>query len=317
MKLKIDNIKKYLQIALITILTIIIIVISLNNLNTTSSDNNLNIPPSDKITPNVVILRDGLGNQMFLYAFGRALEIKSGRKVVFDDSSFKLDKNRAYNLDIFNLNIEFLSPKYNYNNEYIEEKNPYRYDKSLFKHNKAAFFGNFFQNEKYFKDIKEIIIKDFTFPQIAESDKFNQYWLKRIKEEQNPVFIHIRKGDYVDIKWDLKNNYYYNAVNYMNKHLKNPKYFVFCIDCDDFLKNEFRIDAPYEIIGDTNNKTGEDWKDMYLMTQFKHAILANSTFSWWGAWLGPEQKGGIIIAPSPFLQGQDDIVCDNWIKIKQ
>ena len=67
-------------------------------------------------------------------------------------------------------------------------------------------------------------------------------------------------------------------------------------------------------VGDDNARKHEDWKDMALMMECRHAIVANSSFSWWAAWLG-RARTGVVTAPSPYMDGTDDGICDNWIKI--
>ena len=282
---------------------------------------------------NIVNLMGGLGNQMFQYAFGKALKNKTGKDVLFSTSWFKnaeetiVNKKkreddygiavRDYALDIFNLDIPF-STQYQANNckNKVREKNAFIYDERLLKRRESANYEGYFQNEKYFKDIKEIIKKEFTFPSILKSDTFNQKWLKRISKCENSVFIHLRRGDYLNLQgWLLPINYYKKAVEYIKKKVHNPTFFLFGQDCEDYIKTQFLIDTPLEIIGETNSRESQDWKDMFLMQQCKHAIIANSTFSWWGAWLGKANEGGIVVAPSPFVNEQSEIICDNWVKI--
>ena len=279
----------------------------------------------------IVKLMGGLGNQMFQYAFGKALEIKTGQKVMYDKSWFRDAKKfivnsnnensngvviRNYDLDLFNIKIKFANSNQLSNCKIkINEKNAFIYDKNLLKKQKSACYEGYFQNESYFKEIKEIIKNEFIFPEISKNDEFNQKWLKRIKECENPVFIHVRRGDYVNLGWDLSVDYYKKSIEYIKKQVKNPTFFIFGQDCEDYIKNEFNLDADYEIIGEENSENKEDWKDIVLMQECKHAIIANSTFSWWAAWLG-KANDGIVTAPTPFVNGQDDIICDNWIKIE-
>ena len=282
----------------------------------------------------IVRLMGGIGNQMFQYAFGKALEIKTGQKVLFDKLSFEELKTsiinnkkenangvvmRDYALDLFNINSDEFSNLLQIGSckKTIYEKNAFIYDKKLLKKQKSAYYEGYFQNENYFKDIKEIIKKEFKFPDISAKDEFNQNWLKKINTCENPVFIHLRRGDYVNLGWDLSIDYYKNAIKYIKEHVKNPTFFVFGQDCKEFINKEFsNIDAIFEIIGEENSKNNEDWKDITLMLECKHAIIANSTFSWWGAWLG-KANDGIVAAPTPFVNNQDDIICDNWIKIER
>ena len=287
-----------------------------------------------KIPPKIYIVKlmGGLGNQMFQYAFGKGLEKATGEKVIYDKSWFDVAKKnivnyrgensdgvviRNYNLDIFNINIPFADKKQIETcKKYIHETKEFEYDKNLLKKHKSAIYKGYFQNEKYFKSICEDIKKDFTFPAIPNDDTSNINWLQKIKECENPVFIHLRRGDYVNLGWDLSADYYKRAVEYIKKYVNNPKFFIFGQDCEDFIKAEFNTDN-FEIIGENNSKNGEDWKDIALMFECKHAIIANSTFSWWAAWLGRANEEGIVVAPTPFVNGKDSIICDNWVKIKR
>ena len=280
----------------------------------------------------IVRIMGGLGNQMFQYAFGRALEHATGQKVIYDTSWFEEAKKtivneknenaqgvvmRKYDLDIFNLNIEIANYNQSKNcKKKIYETKEYQFDKTLLKKQKSAIYEGYFQNEGYYKDIKEILKKDFTFPEISQEDEFNQNWLKKIRESDNPVFIHIRRGDYLNLAgWALSTDYYRKAINYINSHVSNPTFFVFGQECEDYIKKEFGSDN-FEIIGEINTINKTDWKNISLMLECKHAIIANSSFSWWAAWLGKANEG-VVIAPTPFVNGKDGIICDNWVKIER
>ena len=279
---------------------------------------------------NIIKLQGGLGNQMFQYAFGLALKAKTGRKTLFDkswfDEALRLANNskeftngiaiREYNLNIFNIAPFFASYEQSSScTKKVTEQKNFIFEPKLLKKKKSTYYEGYFQNEKYFKDIKDTIKKEFTFPPIQKNDDFNNTWLNKIKACENPVFIHLRRGDYLNLQgWTLTTEYYKKAIQYITEHINNPTFFIFGQNCEDYIKNEFKMDIPFEIIGETNSQKEEDWKDIVLMMQCKHAIIANSTFSWWAAWLGNANKG-IVIAPSPFINGQDEIICDNWIKI--
>jgi len=278
---------------------------------------------------------DGLGNQMFQYAFGKALEHNTGKKVLFDKSWYQMAKTkiindkgensegvvmRGYALDIFNnIDISFAKKKqikYAKRKNYIVDKFHTIYDEELLNDVGSGYYQGYFQHEKYFKNIKNDILNTFIFPKIQESDKFNQEWLKKIKETKNSVFIHIRRGDYSNIGWSLPISYYKNAVEYIKQNVENPKFFVICQNCKNYVENEFNIGINFEFIEETNSINHEDWKDFVLMKECKHAIIANSTFSWWAAWLGISNSEGIVIAPAQWIRGnRDELICENWVKL--
>lgn len=289
----------------------------------------------------IVKLMGGLGNQMFQYAFGKALEQECNEKVLYDNFWFNEVKDttkecvvREYGLDLFPINPNFATKEqieaYVSKNKlkrmwlkllgrggkYVREyKNP-QYNGEYLKIKSNAYYKGYFQCPKYFENIAGEIRKDFTFPPIPADDAFNQKWLKRFSECENPVFIHLRRGDYKNLAgWLLPLEYYQKAVAEIKKHVKNPTFFVFGSECDDYIEKEFDIGVPFEVVGEENARNKEDWKDIVLMMNCKHGIIANSTFSWWAAWLS-DTDGRTIIAPTPFTVN-DDILPDNWIRIKR
>ena len=290
----------------------------------------------------------GLGNQMFQYAFAKALEKRCPNFDVYLDlywftlirkpseqtsesmSDFTL---RNYELDLFkNIKPNFVSQDivrayfakdHNPNlsqqdalaRKIIAEKNAFVYDENLFADQPKRFFSGYFQNEKYFKDFADEIKYDFQLPDFDKNDKHNQKLLKEI-QSSNSVFIHIRRGDYIDLNQALPIEYYKKAVEYISKVVKKPKFFVFGIDSDDFIKKEFKIGHSFKFVGNKNTQNDEDWKDFKLMQACKHAIIANSAFSWWAAWLS-DYNGKIITAPTPWIEDHDECICENWVKISR
>ncbi len=296
----------------------------------------------------IVKMTGGLGNQMFQYAFGKKLETMTHSKVLYDIGWYREIKKykndellpggfskREYCLDIFRTKIGFADdetiseakelkkspyrgfirkmfniPKYIL--KIAIEKDPFEYDESLLYSNKTYFEG-YFQNPKYLSGIENTIKQDFTFPDIY--DKYNLNILNKIKSAKNSVFIHLRRGDYLNLGWELSIDYYKKAINYILNNVENPEFFVFGIESEEFYKT-LEINAPTEFIGNHNFENKEDWKDMYLMSQCKHAIIANSTFSWWAAWLGGNFENRIILAPKPFVRGSSSMLPDIWRKIE-
>ena len=293
-----------------------------------------------KAKTKVVKFLGGLGNQMFQYAFAKALEEKTGSKVFFDISSYKkAEKNivkntdtyknglsvRQYEINIFQnaditianknktllikiFNLLGLSKKY-------KEKDAFNYDERVFTDKKFRYFTGYYQNEKYFNFLKERLIKDFELPKLKESDEYNKALLEEINSCKNPVFIHVRRGDYMGLGYSVSIEYYKKAVEYIKNNVENPTFFVFCAEDTEYIKNEFDIGCDFKLIGEKNKTRETFYENMRLMLACKHGIIANSSYSWWAAWLN-QNKNKIIIAPSPWLNGSDKIICDNWIKIK-
>ena len=304
-------------------------------------------PPLAFYIKKTVNLNGGLGNQMFQYAFGQKLKQMTGCKIFYDKTWFDSIKEnnldflpngtsvREYMLHIFNLKINFASveqvealkqikkakirgslgkllniPKYK--TDIIRECNPFEYDEALFRSN-LKYYEGYFQNPKYLEGIEEKIKKDFTFPTV--NDEYNLKIIEQIKSCSDPVFIHIRRGDYLNLNWELNLNYYKKALDYILQKVQKPTFFIFGTQSLDFIKENFKLEYPFHIIGEYNALNQQDWVDMYLMSLCKHAIIANSTFSWWGAWL-KKDTNGIVIAPDPFVKGSNTILPTTWRKIK-
>lgn len=136
--------------------------------------------------------------------------------------------------------------------------------------------------------------------------------------ETNSVSIHIRRGDYLsEINQGLYGGictemYYAKAITYICNKIDQPSFFVFSNEID-WVKNN--VDIPNPTYIDFNNGA-DSWQDMFLMSQCKHNIIANSSFSWWGAWLN-RNTNKIVITPSRFinLEEDSDIIPDAWIRI--
>lgn len=288
----------------------------------------------------IVKIKGGLGNQMFQFAFGKALEKMFGTKVLFDITThYNYEKHdvqrRGYCLDIFNLDIEFATeeqiqatigpksklPKFirkklklrNFKNK-IDEYGYCKYHPEFMQDFDTIYYEGYFQNEKFFKEISKYIKEQFTFPDFK--DEYNKTTYEKIKNCENPVFIHVRRSDY-KAKNQLDLSYYKKAVKYIQKRIENPTFFVFGAECPEYIKNEFDIGCDFEFIGEQNTNPENHYEDMRLMSACKHGIIANSTYSWWGAWLGEDSEDKIVIAPTPWLEGVDHIICSNWVKIRK
>lgn len=281
----------------------------------------------------------GLGNQMFQYALGKSIEDKTGAKVLYDISSYAKaqktvigdtgkDKNglciRQYEINIFkNADISLATPlqtnliklsNLTGCSKKYKEKNAFNYDENIFKNDKYRYFSGYFQNEKYFKNIRERLIKDYELPPLRENDEYNKNLLSEINSVENPVFIHVRRDDYIKLGYSISLEYYQKAVRYIKEHVENPTFFVFCAEDTDYIKNEFNIGTEFKLIGEKNKTRETFYENMRLMKACKHGIIANSSYSWWAAWLN-DYENKIVIAPTPWMNNNDDIICESWIKI--
>ncbi len=182
------------------------------------------------------------------------------------------------------------------------------------------FIDGYFQCEKYFCNIRSILLKEFTLKSSLSS--YSSSLKKNIESFENTVSLHVRRGDYVsnkvfsDVHGTCNLDYYKKAIEYISKEFEDIKFFVFS---DDIAWTKENIDIENVIYVDSEeNRIPHE--DMYLMSLCSHNIIANSSFSWWGAWLNQNNEK-IVIAPKRWfsddkMQNQSlDIVPSSWIRI--
>ena len=177
------------------------------------------------------------------------------------------------------------------------------------------FLWGYWQDESYFKDIEDLLRKEFTFPEI-EDDKNSE--LLQLIEGTESVAVHVRRGDYLETTdylnlYDL--GYYEKAICRMLKEVDTPTWFVFS---DDIEWCKQALCFPGETFYVDGNTGANSFRDMQLMSYCKHNIIANSTFSWWGAWLNSNVKKKVISPEyfyNPNRKSDNKIVCSDWIKI--
>ncbi|MCK5285791.1 MAG: alpha-1,2-fucosyltransferase [Candidatus Pacebacteria bacterium] len=281
-------------------------------------------------------LQGGLGNQMFQYAVGRFLVEKNKTTLKLDLSFYNKKQNglqRNYSLNCFNIikNIA-KDDEINKLKKYKWEKGIKNFIHNLFFANKAIYIkeeqfnfneksintssniylDGYWQNEKYFKDIKNILYDEFTLNN--ESQVKNTKLEEEIKNS-NSVSLHIRRTDYLikSHKYEICNlEYYKKAIDKIALTNKNIKIFIFSDDIS-WSKNNLKTNFPTTFI--SNNK---DYEDLILMSLCKHNIIANSSFSWWGAWLN-KNPNKIIITPKKWLNNSTKntkgLIPKSWIKM--
>ncbi len=279
----------------------------------------------------IIEMSGGLGNQMFQYALYTKMK-KLGKEVKLDLTSFKSKQSqRKFELDIFNADYDIAGEKdirkykktgiqsrlfHTRRNEnvYIENLDE-GYQPIIFSFDDKYLQG-YWQCEKYFADVRDILLEKFVFP-ISNGHKFNQI-LSQIKETES-VSIHIRRGDYLNAQ-NIKVygnictiDYYNNAISYVKKEVKDAVFFLFTNEVE-WVKNHIYEEGM--IIVDCNIGK-QDYLDMFLMSQCKHNIIANSSFSWWGAWLNENADKKIISPARWFLNHEvSDQICDNFVLVE-
>lgn len=248
-----------------------------------------------------VVFGGGLGNQMFQYAFVLALRSR-GHCVTIDTSIYNRFKpHNGYELDsVFNIN-EFTTCKKGMHLLYIRTLyylNPTSivfidgggYHPMILESPKRYLYG-YWQDERYFADIKKVICDVFKFNNIDNKN------LSMAAEMRNcsSVSIHIRRGDYAAFGMTLLGeDYYKRAINSIKKRVKSPYFYLFSDDKEEAIKIVEQLGIDYKLVSQNIGK--ESYKDMFLMSQCRHNIIANSSFSWWGGYLN-QNPDKILIYP--------------------
>ena len=181
---------------------------------------------------------------------------------------------------------------------------------------KKQYFSGAFQSYRYFEDYRQKLLKEFAFDTTKLSEQTKHMAIKI--NATNSVSIHVRRGDYMSPLWyenlgcicDIA--YYQRAIAEMERHVKEPHYFVFSDDIDYVRDNLKLPNAEYVNF----NHATDSWQDMYLISQCRHHIIANSSFSWWGAWLDKSDEK-VVIAPNKWWASldHDDVVPPAWIRL--
>lgn len=292
----------------------------------------------------VAKLYGGLGNQMFQYCAARSLAKQ--KETVFLDTKFYEENAsdtdsfvaRNYELGIFkNLKSRKasglryaiftgksfltkairarLKPLFQYLHHPGTSYIPLiHYAKS-----RHVYLDGYFQSEKYFSDKRDFILSEFKFPPLDEENKLT---VMKINSALNAVSVHIRRGDYLipninSIHGILSLNYHHQALSILRGRYESLQIFVFSDDIE-WAKQNLNTGGLSAHFLD-NNHGDDSWKDMALMTHCRHHIIANSSFSWWGAWLST--RGGDVFAPynwfvSPFEFEINDIVPRHWTVLR-
>ena len=255
----------------------------------------------------------GLGNQMFQYAMGRSLALKFGVPLMLDTSFFKGCKERKFMLDKFKISKEIVvSDKSGILNSKIVRKimSTIRFPEWYYRNYsnsfddrfrdlpKNVYLDGYFQSEKYFTDIEVVLRKEFElFFEVSEDFKM---WKEKIRNS-NSVSMHVRRGDYllkknIEIHGVLGIDYYEKAVSKIGNEIETPEFFVFSDDKNWCRENIIPITKNGNIIEIRSENT--DVEELLLMSFCKHNIIANSSYSWWGAWLNRNEKKIVFMPKS-------------------
>ena len=272
----------------------------------------------------IVRLMGGLGNQMFQYAAARASSLRTGARVKldlswFDDEGSRVTPRREFELEAFDLPIELASEaeiarslrrRVFRRQPRILSDPTLRFDPRVLEADDVRLIG-YWQSEQYFVDQADTIRRDFAIP---ASDAALESRLGSVES----VSVHVRRGDYASDQTTnsllgvLPLEYYEAAIERIKQLVPQPEFFVFSND-PDWTAEHLRIDAPHTFMAH-----GRSHDDLRLMSVCRHHVLANSSFSWWGAWLreGPDT---IVVAPERwFLTPRfdtRDVIPERWLRI--
>lgn len=276
----------------------------------------------------------GLGNQLFQYAAGKALALYHNTDLKLDYHSTEVDTLRGFQLDAFNFSLDFANEaekkryqKIGITNRFINilipaskqyyYKEPFfHFDTDFFKHPLDCYLKGYWQSEKYFSAYRSSLLNDF----VLKSEKVNNvvHFEEEIQKSAS-VAVHIRRGDYankaaLDYHGILTEAYYKKAIEFTKRKIDNPSFYFFSDDID-YVKKYFNQENCFFVSGSVSNT---HFEDLYLMSKCQNNIIANSSFSWWGAWLN-NNPDKIVIAPGKWFNNgpsdTQDLLPPNWVII--
>lgn len=281
----------------------------------------------------------GIGNQMFQYAAGRALSLTNSQRLLLDLNDFpSYHLHQGYELSrVFNVLTERVEASTVHEllgwranrlvqkvlrrpqfiglrgNKFVVEPHA-NYWPDFFNLTSDCYLSGYWQSEHYFKSFESVIRQDFTFRESLTGR--NAELALEIANTQS-VSLHVRRGDYVS---DSKTSkimdvcsleYYQKAISYMVERIEHPVFYVFS---DDIAWVRQNLSARFPCIYVDHNSQAESYRDMQLMSVCRHHIIANSSFSWWGAWLNSNPEKLVVAPGSWFCNGNDDrdLIPNEW-----
>ena len=279
----------------------------------------------------IAIVKGGLGNQLFIYAAARALALRTGRTLHLDTTRgyTKDDYGRSYRLDRFpNLKAQSMPEEWRIAPTLKHPRHKFiRTLNKFLPRNQRSYFGEqrnspptqlttlqpgreritllgYWQNEAYFVDHAATIRAELTPP--APADEKNRALGEKIAAHES-IFIHFRRVRYWNL---LGRDYYQAAIDAALAKLSAPHFVLFG---DDLSWPQQNLDFRGASSESVNHNSGDELADLWLMSRCRHAVVANSSFSWWGAWLGDTAADRLIFAPQQV--GWDVVMSERWQRI--
>ena len=287
--------------------------------------NKMNVMREDMIEKIIISqITGGLGNQLFQYAFARKLALETDAVLLLDTRIYNLENIPGFtkrNLELFNFPVhaEILSDKHlkRIPDEvfFLEETRDFIFEEiSINENDLPLYIKGYWQSWKYIKPIEQFLRRELCFQTEKFSDQINSFG--RMLSGTSSVGVHIRRTDYEKYPQlgILPYSYYFKAVNYFKQKNTEFQFYVFSDDTDWVVSN-FNIPAPCQIVKGNNGM-----EDFYLMSRCRHLIIANSSYSWWAAWLNPF-TAKTVVAPRYWKLGEGLDVSDTnlippeWISI--
>ena len=293
----------------------------------------------------IVRLNGGLGNQLFQYAMGRAVARRHGTTLRLDIEPLEQSPLRSFSLHHFNIVAEqateqqrmevsgralrgwrrSLATRLQRRRPYfkrptVSEKQDFAYDPNLEKLRRNVYLVGYWQNPRYFQGIRELLREELSLKEPLAAP--NADLLEHIQSTQ-AISLHVRRGDYASDAHTRQFHglcsltYYAAAVAKISELAPAPHFFIFSDDTD-WVRRNLVMDFPTtHVIG---NDAKHDYEDFWLMSQCKHHIIANSSFSWWAAWLHDDGQKAVI-APARWLQvdnfDNSDLIPAHWYQLHQ
>jgi hypothetical protein len=291
----------------------------------------------------VIIVRvmGGLGNQMFQYALGRRLSLNRGVPLKLDISFYQTDLLRRYELDHYKIQAEisrpeeverFVSLKFSnrlwrrlqrqfvpirYRN-WVKEPT-YGFHAEVLQVRGTCYLDGYWQSPLYFDSIEAQLRQEFSLREPVSAESAS---IRETIEQSQSISVHIRRGDYVTdpqvsrVHGTVSHDYYRTALEMIRRFVDHPHFFVFSDD-PDWVHLNFK--PAGEVTYVTRKESSPAHEDLYLMSLCQHHIIANSSFSWWGAWLSTNTDKRVI-APSRWgnlsaLNTSDRFLSD-WIIVE-
>jgi len=286
----------------------------------------------------IVKLWGGLGNQMFQYAFALYLEEQRSQTPLFfgdktdnnseiycfntnvntiDYEEFRKFKFYSSNLFLYRFKRKLIRTFPFLNSKILVENSP-NYLSSIA--NGYSLFDGYWQSYKYFEKIEDKIRSDFTLKiDILTNSKIQTSILTTMS-----ISVHIRRGDYLSSKNSkiyetIPIDYYLQSINQLSNQLLEPIFYVFSNDLNWAKENLVVPDNIHLKFVDNSHYSDVAIADFVMMSMCKHHIIANSTFSWWSAWLNPS-KDKMVIAPAKWYVGAMnnttvDLIPPDWIRL--